>query len=81
MSSTAITYLDIELTVDYDFEAGQLPEFDHPGFADEAYINAVIAGGVDIKDLISSDDLELISQRVAASHVEERTEKKAREFV
>ncbi|MDP3273416.1 hypothetical protein [Limnobacter sp.] len=68
MSSTAITYMDIDLTVEYDFESGEPETRWEPGCADEAIINSVCVGDVDITNIIGSDHLERIAERVAADH-------------
>lgn len=71
MSKTTIDYMDIELTVEYDFEPGKTATYDKPGCADEAIVNAVYVGGVDIKNIINPRYLTDISERIADSHEED----------
>lgn len=68
MSATTISYMDIDLTVEYDFEAGEEPTRFEPGCADEAIITSVCVGDVDITNIIGADHLERIAERVAADH-------------
>ena len=68
MSSTEISYMDIDLTVEYDFEAGEEPTRFEPGCADEAIITSVCVGDVDVTNIIGADHLERIAERVAADH-------------
>lgn len=70
MSTMTITYLDVPLTVDYEFEAGERATFDYPGSADWADINSVSVNGADITNLIDQDTLERIAEIVANDHVD-----------
>lgn len=68
MSTTEISYMDIDLTVDYDFEAGEPATRWEPGCADEAIITSVFVGDVDITNIIGADHLDRIAERIAADH-------------
>ena len=71
MSQTALSYMDIDLTIDYDFEPGEPATYDEPGCADEAIINSICVGDVDITHLIEAGHMECIAQRVAGAHDED----------
>lgn len=68
MSTTTISYMDIDLTVEYDFEAGEPATYWEPGCADEAIITSVCVSDVDITNIIGADHLERIAERIAADH-------------
>lgn len=71
MSMTCITYMELDLTIMYDFEPGEPQTHDDPGCADEAIINQVLLDDVDITATIGSDHLERIAERVAGDHDED----------
>jgi hypothetical protein len=74
MSQTTITYIDVELEVDYDYEPEEPATRDEPGCAHEAIINAVTVGGVNITDIIGADHLSRIADRVADAHLMMQTD-------
>lgn len=71
MAMACINYMDIDLTIMYDFEPGEPQTYDDPGCADEAIINQVLLDDVDITAIIGSDHLERIAERVAGDHDED----------
>lgn len=77
MPTTSISYMDVDLTVDYDFEPGEPATYDEPGCADEAIINSICVGDVDITHLIEFGHLECIARRVADAHDEDKTNEQA----
>lgn len=71
MPSTVMSYMDVDLTIDYDFEPGEPATYDEPGCADEAIINSICVGDVDITHLIEAGHMECIARRVADAHDED----------
>lgn len=68
---TPISYLDIDLIVHYDFEPGEAENRLEPGCADEAIINSVCVGSVDITNIVGADHLVRIAERIATSHTDD----------
>lgn len=77
MSQTFLSYMDVDLTIDYDFEPGEPATYDEPGYADEAIINSICVGDVDITHLIEAGHLACIAQRVADAHDEDKANEQA----
>jgi hypothetical protein len=71
MSQTSLSYMDVDLTIDYDFEPEEPATRDEPGCAAEATINSICVGEVDITHLIESGHKECIARRVADAHDED----------
>lgn len=77
MTTTAINYMDIDLVVDYDFQAGEPETRQEPGCEDSADINSVCVADVDITNLIGDDHLCRIAERVAADHEQDKANEHA----
>ncbi len=81
MNDTTLTYLDIELAIEYEYLPGYSQSSIDPGEEPIACIDSISIGGVDITILVGDDHRRTIAQRVAHAHDDEAEDVRGEQFM